>query len=273
MSWGLAGWGLTPWGGIGGMSISSAIALATHTVRVTLSSPPLATTVARIGDALNPATWSVARSDTGEAFAVRLVVPVSGSLSQFELSLAAPLGPHQISHTVAAPGLLDALGNLIGPTSSTTFLGTIGRDVVSAAARATARGHGLRDLKSFASPRNPAGGTLVVQSDGDYGTVSGTEMLRRLLYRRLVSMPGDFFHLPNYGVGLKVKEPVRASSLAILAREIEGQLQREPEVKTVRVNLGLLPENVLMVMAKVQLRSGGQQTDLSFQIPVGAVVL
>ena len=59
-------------------------------------------------------------------------------------------------------------------------------------------------------PLGAIGGSLRIGADGDYVADEGTELMKKLILRRLLTPKGAFFHLPDYGYGLAVKEPTPA---------------------------------------------------------------
>lgn len=117
-----------------------------------------------------------------------------------------------------------------------------------------------------------ASGTLIITSGGDYASQSGQDLIKKLIVRRLISKPGDFFHLPNYGLGLRIKEPIPNVDLRKLAVQIEEQVNLEPEVAESRASLSYAAgTGTLLINLKVRLKATGDviQTDLT--IPTGSV--
>jgi hypothetical protein len=111
------------------------------------------------------------------------------------------------------------------------------------------------------------GGTLVIDHGGDYAFMSGADLVKKLIHRRLVSRPGDFFHLPGYGIGLREKEPISPGELVRLKRNIETQISKEPEVDQCLATLTLSSDGYLIVQLKVKLRPMGE---LELTYPAGA---
>jgi hypothetical protein len=111
-------------------------------------------------------------------------------------------------------------------------------------------------------------------SGGDYKSVSGSELIRQLISRRLSTLRGEFFHLPDYGVGLRVKEPIPTSDQRKLKAEIERQVALEPEVSAVLATVQFQTAlNILSVNVKATLRSTGDRIDIPFQFPQGTLSL
>lgn len=117
-----------------------------------------------------------------------------------------------------------------------------------------------------------AGSTLRITTGGDYASQSGEALVKKLILRRLISKPGDFFHLPNYGVGLRVKEPIPTVDLRKLAVQIEQQINLEPEVAESRANLSYAAgTGMLVVSVKVRLKATGDVIQADLAVPSGAV--
>lgn len=117
-------------------------------------------------------------------------------------------------------------------------------------------------------------GTLVIESGGDYASMTGAELIKKLILRRLTTKPGDFFHLPNYGIGLREKEPLPVADLRKLAKAIELQVAQEPEVAAVKATLAYSASAaVLNVRVQAQLKTSGQQVAVAVAVPTGQVVL
>lgn len=112
------------------------------------------------------------------------------------------------------------------------------------------------------------GGTLTVETSGDYGSVSGDELVKKLIFRRLISSPGDFFHLPEYGLGLSEKEIVHSANLVQLKAEVERQILLEREVEEASVRL-TIDQDILTIQARVRLKNGNQ---LDITVPTEAQI-
>ena len=108
----------------------------------------------------------------------------------------------------------------------------------------------------------PDTGALQIGADGDYTLQQGAALVRKLIIRRLITRPGEFYHLPDYGLGLRVKEPV-PGSIITLRGEIERQVELEPEVESALAKVSFSPtNNILTIQLQVVLKATGE----SFQI-------
>jgi phage baseplate assembly protein W len=109
---------------------------------------------------------------------------------------------------------------------------------------------------------------------GDYSLVSGADLVKKLILRRLVTQRGGFSHLPNYGTGvIAIKEPLNSAGLARAKQEIERQVLLEPEVKEVSVSLSLDNANgILTIIVKGRLKPTGESFSASFKLPSTGVL-
>jgi hypothetical protein len=276
------GWGLDPYGtgGFGsapsvvGVSFVSAVALSTNEVRVTLSAEPLHTVSVGEGDAFNPNTWTVQRLDTLEFFNVVRVDEISPTV--YKLTVLQPFGSALVAHQVSSATLRDAGGGILLPPRKANFAGALAEETATPDAKLASQNAQVRDVANPPLPVSAPdliGGTLVVGASGDYENVSGSDLLRKLIIRRLITMPGDFFHLPDYGIGLRVKEPIPSGDLVKLKADIDQQVLAEPEVNNVNTFLSLTTDNVLYVQVRAQLKNTGQQIEIGVPIPTSGVVL
>lgn len=82
-------------------------------------------------------------------------------------------------------------------------------------------------------------GIIPVSADGDYGFDSGIVNLKKRVYRRLITKPGAFMHLPGYGVGLL--EYGKKLNIAYWRSQIsntaKNQILQEPDVAACSVSV------------------------------------
>lgn len=253
--WGAGGWGSSGWGtgSTVSLSLASALAVSTRQVLVRTTAEPRHASDAGVGDATNPATWSVVRLDTGAAFTVALVEEVDPTA--WRLTLVEALGSHLVKHEASAPGLVASDGSPIVPPRTVEFLGIGTAASTSPEASAAARRLTPSDVANPPIPHSPSG-TLVVTSGGDYAEVSGDELLKKLILRRLTTRRGAFFHLPDYGASLAVKQ-VLPGSLVQIQADVERQVALEPEVKTATAKVSV-SAGVLTVAIRARTKAGSQ---------------
>lgn len=249
-----------------GTSVVSALALSTNEVKVVLSGEPKHSSAFSPGDALNPGTWTIQRLDTTVFLHVIGVRPIN--VTTYGVSTIEHFGSFEVTHRISSSTLLDPAGFTLKPPRKADFLGILDATVSTAEDRALKKRTTSRDLLNLPAPTDdPAryGGTLLIDAVGDYQDMSGEALVRKLIIRRLLSSPGDFFHLPEYGIGFKVKDPLPISNLSALKAEIERQVLREPEVETTQAAL-TLDANMLVVQVKAKLKTSGEP--LSVTLPM-----
>jgi len=76
---------------------------------------------------------------------------------------------------------------------------------------------------------------LEVTPSGDYLTVGGARALRQAIARRIITDPGEWATLPDYGVGARafVKSRRTRAAMDELIERIRGQLVQDPRVEDV----------------------------------------
>jgi hypothetical protein len=273
--WGYSPYGISPYGSAAvgvGVSIASANAISTNEVDVTVNGVAQDNSPYLDGDALNPVTWNVRRLDTGD-----LLTPVSVTqvgTSTYRVLCLEHFGPVTAEHRISSTTLNDASGNLLHAPYFADFQGLLAAAEASNAAKLAQRGSSSTDLANPQAVSSTAmGGTLIINAAGDYANVTGTELVKKLILRRLMTTPGDFFHLPDYGVGLGVKEPLPTSQLAQLKARIEQQVMLEREVEAASAAISVGPGNLTTIRVQAKLRSTGQTVQLSVTQPSGVVSL
>lgn len=277
--WGLDQWGLEEYGSttpLPPLAIDAALAISTKEVQVTLNREPQSLAPTVVGDALNPATWIIQRLDNAFIFST-LSVRKEDPLT-FVVSVLEDFGPFTATHRILSVTLLDADGGAISnpPLNRADFAGVLSAETKDEVTRARLRSNAIRDV---ANPPLPAtgtgttvGGTLVINNAGDYDLESGAPLLRKLIIRRLITLKGGFFHLPDYGLGLGVKETLPAANLIKLRAEAIRQIKREPEVEETDVQLTLSVKNELTVRVRAKTRTG-EGVDFSFTPRSEGIVL
>jgi hypothetical protein len=259
MGWGSSGWGTGAWG-LSSIQVTSAVAVATTTVQVKLSEAPPATSPTAAGDALNLATWAVERLDTSFSFTVAAIERIDSTT--FDVHVLEPFGGVTVQHEVAA-----SFSTTVG-----LFFGLLSDAASTPAAVAAARRFAQVDIANPQTPQSPSpGATLIILESGDYDTVSGSELVKKLIIRRVFTPTGGFFHLPDYGVGIALKEPIPINDLTKLKAEIERQARLEPEVEDVSVTL-TVADNVLTIQLKAVVKPSGDRIEIVGSVPSQVVL-
>lgn len=269
MSYGIAPYGISPYGCVvADLSIANAVAVSTHVVRVTFTKEPQAVSPSLVGDVLNPRTWEIIRGDTSQGFTVLIISKVSNLV--WDIRVLEKFASKNVAHTVSSGTLLDEGGSLIDLPRDAQFAGVIAAADSTPERVAVQRKQGIRDLNNPVAPSgtNSVSGSLVISSDGDYQLHDGPDFIRKLIFRRLTTGRGAFWHLPNYGLGLKVKQPVPGTELVKLKAEIERQIKLEPEVTEVRATIRQ-SGNALNIVVLAVLAPTGQQVSFPLQVPFG----
>lgn len=278
--WGLDDEGVLPYGdsaGSIGASIRAAHALSTREVTVEVSNLVQDNSPYLAGDALNPNTWTLQRLDNAAFLHVVSVTQVG--TYQYTLLCLEEFGPVTVTHRVSSSTLVDLSGNVIGAPRSADFLGITDEVKNTLDDRLTAAKVKTRDIANPQLPQGQGGqfyaGTLQLGTDGDYRAETGTQLLKKLILRRLMTTPGDFFHLPNYGIGLRLKAPPPPGDLGRLKVNIEQQILREPELANVVATVTLdNATGVLTVRVRATEKATGAPVAVGYsQTPTGGVVL
>lgn len=258
----------------------SAFASGDRVVRVTFTVEPLHFLTTGTGDVLNPRTWTLTEPSTGKIYTVMAVKEVSKLI--YEILTLEPFPNHFSTLTLSTATLLTA-DRVPYPTLSFSFDGVFLNANVSDESKTVARGYYPKDIANTQVPLQAdptigvqygemVGGTLTVTSAGDYESMSGEALVKKLILRRLVSKKGEFFHLPNYGIGLREKEPLPVVDLRALAVSIEQQVALEPEVAAVKANLAYSANaSALVIQLKVQIRPTGSVVQVALAVPTGAI--
>lgn len=273
--WGTTEWGRGPWGL--GAEVDPAVppayvyASGDRTIRVTLTFEPLWQSPIGLGDARNPKTWHIEEPSTGRVFNVLAVRRISST--ELELTTLQPLRTSLSELALTAPTLKAVNGSAV-LNFAAPFAGQQTVSNSTDQLKTQAVGYSLRDVANPPTPNSPVGGTLQVTAGGDYQSVTGTALLRKLIMRRLISKPGDFFHLPTYGAALEEKVPMATTDLRQLAKHIETQLRLEPEVTDAAVRLTLqAASNTLVVQMTVAVAPTGEKIELGLDYPTAGLAL
>jgi hypothetical protein len=271
LGWGLDDEGILPYGDAAsglGVFLRKAAAVSTREVDVTVSNLVQDNSPFLAGDALNPATWLLQRLDS--AVYLHVVAVQQVSTYTYRLLTLEEFGPVRVTHRVSSTTLKDVAGAPIVSPRSADFLGLLDE----ATKHPIPASNSVQDIANPQLPQvNWAAGTLQLDAAGDYKLETGAQLLRKLILRRLFSFPGDFFHLPSYGIGIRVKEPVPPSKLASLKTQIEQQCLQEREVAQVSAAVTLASNGVLTVTVRAKMRPTGETLEIGFKAKDGGLVL
>lgn len=115
-------------------------------------------------------------------------------------------------------------------------------------------------------------GTYQTDGKNDVTVHAGNEYLKKRILRRLISSPGGFFHLSNYGVGLRSKELFDASGLGKIRQRVLDQVLQEDDVQDVQVSVASPAAGELLVFVEVHPKSGIVFT-LNLDVPQSGPVI
>lgn len=293
VGWGGGPWGSAPWGsgGVGTLTLDEALAIKENVIRLTFSQPiyfstildppdgsivtkyvtgVVAGTVGRDGEPVHPVN----------VIAVALAT-VQGGIDQadygriVDVTLDRPMSPYPARYTITVSGIFSE--DLVFELGATTFGFYANFKQLQPPQIDTPR-----PSRDMANPQTDSGltdtipnpnagqlGTFPVDASGDYAFDEGIENFKKRVFRRLVTSPGKFAHLPGYGVGVPDygKRLAVSAIITSLASQAETQIQLEPETAKVRV-LPVVDPNVpglVRFRVLVQMRSGsGQRFDVPF---------
>ena len=232
---------------VAGFSLSTVAVVATNCIRVTATADMLQQYATGTFDALNVGNWTIVRDD-GYVFTILSVV--AAATDAVDIYVLGSLSNYVTTYTVTAHNVRGAAEQSMVAPLSRVFKG-----VYTQADLTTTRAAAV-DLRNFATPRNPIGGTLIIGTNGDYAEMSGDDFLIKMITRRLSTKQGEFFHAPNYGLGISPKSTITPAALLNLRIAIERDVIKEPEVSSARVAVSL-QSGILSVQISVVSKTTG----------------
>ncbi len=267
MTFGSGTFGSMPFGSGGGFQIAAAEQVTLNSVRVRLLGAPSVKNRGAVFDALYDRGWHLERFYDPDV-ALPLVYWVEReSADTVVLFLDAPLdGPDKAYVVVAS----EAIAGGASATDRSYLFRTFGapRQFVTAETR-----------RSFDIANIPAGdggpgvepalGTLQYAADGDYQNDAGLANLKKRVIRRLTTKLGSFGHLPNYGLDLPEKGPLRPGAMRQIQSQAIVQVQAEEGVVSASVSVSVPAPGVFLLGVRVQASSGAFGVDVT--VGVGAV--
>lgn len=256
MGWGLDPWGIGPWGGLAGgvtstLQFVSAEPTSNRTLHVVLSKEPAHLSTLNVGDALNPRTWLIQRLDTGEYFTVLSVKPYRNLYTEWEILVLQEFAPYGVTHQLSSTTLADASGSIVAGAFTSAYAPAFVNFQGCAALSIADERHDPQDLV------NDMDFGMRVDSSGDYAQHSGSDLLKKLIIRRITTAPGEFFYLTDYGLGVHLKEPLGASDLIKFKSELQRQIMNEIDVVSADVKLSM-SNNTLQIQVSATMSSGSQ---------------
>lgn len=250
MSYGEGSWGFDVWGADPTFSVENAIAATTHSVYVTFSRAPRAVSPLSVGDALNLSTWAI----SGVGFTDNKIVVAASMVAarRAEITVSTPFKSSNYVYKISSPTLMSTTRVYLSPPYDRNFRGLFPADPITDPNRTF-------DLKNS----ELIGGSFEVTAAGSYARVYGIELLRKMIFRRLSTMPGSFFHLTpdEFGLGIRSKELLRFSAIPNMKKRIEDEINKEPGITGTLATVDL-KDGLLSVKLKVQTESGQVETTI-----------
>jgi hypothetical protein len=261
MTWG-SNWGVN-WGGANNarlFALSSAIASTVRSVVVTFTDTPLVSSSLGTNDGANSDTWTVVDIDTG----VESTIVAISQLDTYRVQLTVQ-SPWVANHTykVTAASIVSTSGDTVASPGYALF------DAMASSKPAVRNvKKPLVDFYNAPTPKSPAG-TLVVGSSGDYRMMSDSDLIRKLILRRISTRRGGFKWLPNYGSGRDAKDLMPTSELVKAKAAYDLQIAQEPEVDVINSKLTLSKDGILVLSVQAKLKNSNDVVPLDFALSGG----
>lgn len=237
-------------------------------VDVTFASAPKAVSEILLDDALRPKSWRLLSADPNAVIPTVVQVEALDSLT-FRLSLSKALS-YPATYLVEAAPTIETEANEVPIICrcvffDTTFAYVAPRDAVQGQSGDLANPQTSRD-----GGFGVGLGTYQINDRGDLALEGRVAGVRKRILRRAMTALGGFYHLPNYGFGQGIKEPLRPSALRSIAIEAKRQVELEPEVRRASVSMRQVPEapNVVVMVIRAVL-SNGLEVEVVENIPRG----
>lgn len=253
----------TGWGGAslsaGAFFVSGAYTKSSNTFVVVFSRPPTVSSPLWPNDATNLTNISLTNTATSVGVPILTVrlLPDSDAALEYVCLRSFQQGEYAVSVSNVT-----ATDNT--PLSSPTTAVIFGIPAV----RASRAQQDIQDLYNPQTSGDLLNGGLVVGADGDYVKESGVQLLKKLITRRLVTAPGEFFHLADtgYGAGLRSKRLIRQNDIVPLQVFISEQVKKEPEISDSTVSVTMSSSGVLSVTVHAKLRYSSQRSSVTVAI-------
>lgn len=276
--WGGEAWGEDEWGSgdAGAFELLAVTPVRENVVRLGFSNPVYFSSLRDTGDASDP-THYVTEADTDtsglDGLPTRPVNVLEVVLADFDgaggffvdVILDRAMSPWPGLYSITVDGIRDINGTPI--TTTTFFFFGLFRSLVAPSVDKVIPS---RDLGNQAAVTPVAGApeAFTVDTSGDYAFDEGLPNLKKRIFRRGITEPGAFAHLPGYGVGIP-SYGKRLTTVAVrnrLAAEYERQVLQEPEVEQATVVAVTDPNSPSITRFVVRVKTRGNQ-QLKFSIP------
>lgn len=292
--WGAGPWGANQWGAgaVTALELRDARAVRENVVRLFFNTAPLFTYTDDPHDAASPLRYSVTPvpgtsgldgEPTRNVDVVRsdLVLEALTFGTEIDVTVDRPFSPWDSRYIVAVNQLVAASGGaLLAPGFTSREFPGLYRILRVPNVDAATPSRDVANPQTYQDQLDPlpqagdplALGVYPVGSDGDYAFDEGIANLRKRIFRRLITRPGAFLHLPTYGVGVPLygKRLGTAAVRQQIAAEAERQIGLEPDVVAVRVTLASSPTEPSLTILRAQVQTTrGPSVDM--QVPFSTV--
>ncbi len=276
---GTSAWGTSPWGtGIAAaaFALDHVRVIDANTVRATFTDVPQQLHDRIVSDALNPFNYALAvvtgPNGTWAPTVAKVYQVDADPLSvdlRLDRTLPGTMRSQQTSLRVTVVNVLSAAGAPMIGAAYKDFYAL--NQVVNETTRRLERSVG-RDLSNPFTPNSPAGGTFRIGASGDYKFDTGLALVKKLIYRRLLTPKGAFFHMPEYGMGLKPKSVAYPYMLTSARAEMKRQILQEPEVQDCSVKVTQNAHQMVIFFVHVRTKQGVED-DLKLTVQPGGSVI
>lgn len=291
--WGAGPWGSSPWGAGDDeqLAILGAVAVRENVVRVTFNQAPIFDRTLSPNDASDPDRWSVV-ADTStiglDGEAARPVLVVAVEVADIVLSFGAeidvtvdrPFSPFPTYYRVSANQLIaQATMMPLDPAASSFRFQGLYRILRNPQTEATVPSRDLANPQDYeamliggdALPGAPDAsllGTFPVDASGDYAFDQGLVQIKKRIFRRLMTTPGSFAHIPDYGVGIPTfaKKLNTAATRAKVVAESQRQILLEPGVVEATVSAETDPTAPNVTRFRIRARTSAFNVEFDFPI-------
>lgn len=127
------------------------------------------------------------------------------------------------------------------------------------------------DNSFFPTATNQLAATWKLEDSGDIALHEADASLRKRILRRIVSSPGEFAHLPGYGVGVRVKALAKTGDVQNMANNVAAQVRQEPDVVqascTAKVDVNVQGGSVILLQVFAERREAKDASFL-FEFPL-----
>lgn len=272
MTYGTSSYGTSSYGGVeADLAIERLYPIAANQLWVKFTKEPQNINAYTEGDVLNPRTWKMYRDDTGVGFTVLNIEKINETI--WLVTTLERFGTDKIDHILSLATLKDKGGGWFDSPYTFTFKGIVVSNESTNVRRAEKRRYAVADLDAPQAPSglNTIGGVYTIKH-GDYALHQGESMVEKLIIRRIMTPRGAFsaIGLVNYGLGIRVKEPLPVADIVKFQQAAKLEARQEPEVEDISIVVEQ-DQNAFTIFIAAKLTS--QSKPVSFSVPIPFVNL